>query len=376
MNLRLTNVFFIISIFQLLLISIFLLTHDKGKRLSNQLLGSFFLSIGLNLIDTFLQFNHVYNSHPSLAFWGSCLPLTFGPLLYLYVQSLFYKDFAPNWKKYRHFIPFFAFFILTEVSYLLQTRVYQETLLRSLEVRKAPGYLPWTACLIFLHFLAYSWASLRIIQHHKKEARSKFSDPVYNNVSSISAAIIFFMVIMTTAAVNQLSLLTPLAKYFYGVFSVMLVFMFLFISQVLIKSMRRTDLFSLAEEKPGAIQENGFGVSEIEKNKLLLQLREHMEKSRPFIKPDLTIEQLATQLSLHPRVLSHVINNSLQQNFFDFINRYRIEEARQLLMNNPDKKITILEVLYKVGFNSKSSFNTLFKKYTGLTPSEFRRNKM
>src|SRR5258708_12940193 len=197
MNLRLTNVFFVISIFQLLLISIFLLTHDIGKKLSNQLLGSFFLSIGLNLIDTFLQFNHVYNSHPSLAFWGSCLPLTFGPLLYLYVQSLFYKDVAFNWKKYRHFIPFFAFFILTEVSYLLQTRVYQQTLLRSLEVRNSPGYFPCTPFLIFLHFLAYSWASLRIIQNYKREARSKFSDPVYNNnVSSITPAIICFMVLI------------------------------------------------------------------------------------------------------------------------------------------------------------------------------------
>src|SRR5258706_15051931 len=117
MNLRLTNVFFVISIFQLLLISIFLLTHDNGKKLSNLLLGSFFLSIALTLIGTFLQFNHVYNSHPSLAFWGSCLPLTFVPLLYLYVQSLFFSVFAFNWKKFRHSIPCISFFLLTVASY-------------------------------------------------------------------------------------------------------------------------------------------------------------------------------------------------------------------------------------------------------------------
>jgi AraC-like DNA-binding protein len=66
----------------------------------------------------------------------------------------------------------------------------------------------------------------------------------------------------------------------------------------------------------------------------------------------------------------------LQQNFFDFINRYRIEEAQRLLTDPPDKKITVLEVLYECGFNSKSSFNTLFKKHTGLTPSEFKKKNM
>jgi len=65
----------------------------------------------------------------------------------------------------------------------------------------------------------------------------------------------------------------------------------------------------------------------------------------------------------------------LGQNFYDFINRYRILEAKQLLTNPKDPKITVLEVLYEVGFNSKSSFNTLFKKYTGLTPTEFRKKQ-
>src|SRR6185503_2829883 len=64
-----------------------------------------------------------------------------------------------------------------------------------------------------------------------------------------------------------------------------------------------------------------------------------------------------------------------QQNFFDFINRFRIDEAKLMLTNPKDRKITVLEVLYQVGFNSKSSFNTLFKKYTGLTPTAFRKEQ-
>jgi AraC-like DNA-binding protein len=105
---------------------------------------------------------------------------------------------------------------------------------------------------------------------------------------------------------------------------------------------------------------------------VLAQLRGHMEMGRPWLEPDLTLEQLAAQLKLRPKLLSQAINEGLGQNFFEFINTYRIEEAKRLLTDPADKKITVLEVLYAVGFNSKSSFNTVFKKQTGLTPSEFK----
>jgi AraC-like DNA-binding protein len=101
-----------------------------------------------------------------------------------------------------------------------------------------------------------------------------------------------------------------------------------------------------------------------------------MQDEKPFLEPELTLQQLAARLSLKPKMLSLVINEKLGRNFFDFINHYRIEEAKRMLTNPEDKKITILEVLYEVGFNSKSSFNTLFKKYTGLTPSAFKQQQI
>ena len=60
-------------------------------------------------------------------------------------------------------------------------------------------------------------------------------------------------------------------------------------------------------------------------------------------------------------------------NFFDFINQFRIDEARSILKNPEKKQFTVLEILYEVGFNSKSSFNTAFKKHTGLTPTQYRK---
>ncbi|MBC8123297.1 MAG: helix-turn-helix domain-containing protein [Gemmatimonadaceae bacterium] len=82
---------------------------------------------------------------------------------------------------------------------------------------------------------------------------------------------------------------------------------------------------------------------------------------------------LAQRLGVRPKVLSAALNEGLGQHFFDYVNRYRIEEARRLLTNPADPKVTVLEVMYQVGFNSKSSFNTLFRKYTGQTPSAVKK---
>lgn len=79
-------------------------------------------------------------------------------------------------------------------------------------------------------------------------------------------------------------------------------------------------------------------------------------------------------IAIPARELSVLINQNLNQHFYDFINSYRIENAMQILKDTSKNKVTILEILYEIGFNTKSSFNTAFKKHTGNTPTEFRNN--
>ncbi len=102
-------------------------------------------------------------------------------------------------------------------------------------------------------------------------------------------------------------------------------------------------------------------------------LRRHMETAKPYLNASLTIYQLARELSMSVQELSTLINHSLHQHFFDFVNEYRIKKATELLKDPEKQKLTILEILYEVGFNSKSSFNTVFKKFTGSTPTEYRK---
>jgi AraC-like DNA-binding protein len=109
------------------------------------------------------------------------------------------------------------------------------------------------------------------------------------------------------------------------------------------------------------------------KNSYLDKLINYMNSERPFLNPDISINQLAQELQISPKYLSQIINEKLNKNFFDLINSYRIEEAKKMLMEDTEERLTILTILYDTGFNSKSSFNTAFKKHTQLTPSQYKK---
>ena len=98
-----------------------------------------------------------------------------------------------------------------------------------------------------------------------------------------------------------------------------------------------------------------------------------MEEKKPFIRSTLTLQELADELSIASHQLSQVINDRLQKNFFDFVNGYRVKEVQTRLVAPEAQNLTILAVALDSGFSSKSSFNTIFKKQTQMTPSEFKR---
>ena len=109
------------------------------------------------------------------------------------------------------------------------------------------------------------------------------------------------------------------------------------------------------------------------KNDILQRLEDLMIKEKLFLNSSITLGEIADKLSVIPRYLSQVINELKGQNFYDFVNSYRIEEAKKILSDPSHDDEKILAVLFESGFNSKSVFNTVFKKITGITPSEYRR---
>lgn len=106
------------------------------------------------------------------------------------------------------------------------------------------------------------------------------------------------------------------------------------------------------------------------KSKLLL----FMEEQKPYLDSELNLAKLAEQMSVSTHQLSYVINTGFNENFFQFINKYRVERAKELLVNSEKNNYTILGIAFESGFNSKTSFNTTFKKFTNQTPSAFKKN--
>jgi AraC-like DNA-binding protein len=96
-----------------------------------------------------------------------------------------------------------------------------------------------------------------------------------------------------------------------------------------------------------------------------------MEKEKPYLDPACTLPVLAKRLGIPVPYLSQIVNETFHLNFPDFINRYRIEESKQHLANLSNNKTTILEIAYTVGFYSKSTFNSAFKRHTGVAPKEY-----
>ena len=131
------------------------------------------------------------------------------------------------------------------------------------------------------------------------------------------------------------------------------------------KDKEEDDVKANKYERSGLSEKNAKIYSE-----KLLQL---MKEEQPYKNSNLTLNQLAEMLSISPHNLSEVINTHLGKNFFDFVNSYRIEKVKAALADKNLQHLKLIVLAFEAGFNSKSSFNNIFKKFTNLTPSEYRK---
>jgi AraC-like DNA-binding protein len=118
------------------------------------------------------------------------------------------------------------------------------------------------------------------------------------------------------------------------------------------------------------------GLTEKRKEKIAEKLLQYMEKSRPWLQRDLTIQDVSDALGFPQHYLTQTINESLGKNFYTLVNEYRVEEFKQRLLDPRYSHLTVLAIAHDAGFNSKSTFNTVFKKLEGMTPSEYRKKNL
>jgi AraC-like DNA-binding protein len=358
----------IITVFQFTFFAFFLIFHKKGRRISNMIFSVFLFSKALCFSrGIFMKYpEQVFNFLPEAFYVTISFEFLLGPALYFYVRSLAYRDFKFKKIHLLHLIPFLLHWIFMTFNFYIYSPEVQKELLVNRQVLNIYEYHTITV-LIYVHFMAYTGVCLYVLSGYKNRLKELYSSIEHVRLSWLNMITFAFLCIWGISFINYIAR-------FFGIYisiipQISIFLIFLFGNIIVYKGLKHPDIFNGIEEKPKYAQSKLTA----EKSKIHLDtLLDYMKKHRPYLTPGISIEELSQKLSIHPRYISQEINFYLNKNFYDFINEYRIEEAKNLFSDPANKKKTILEILYEVGFNSKSVFNNAFKKHTGVTPTEFR----
>nr|WP_321406269.1 helix-turn-helix domain-containing protein [uncultured Carboxylicivirga sp.] len=140
-----------------------------------------------------------------------------------------------------------------------------------------------------------------------------------------------------------------------------------------IKKGREKELDYLSQDEDEQETTRRKLISDSELESIKTKLISVMKNEQPFLDSELNLMKLADLVDITPHQLSYTINNGFDLNFFQYVNQHRIEKAKELL-NDDSNNYTILAIAFESGFNSKTSFNTTFKKLTHQTPSQFKKS--
>ena len=369
----------------------FLLFHKYRNLYANRFLGLLLFSYSFILVHLFLQDSGFYGQYPHMLFILISLPLLIGPFHYLYARYLMQPDARFDKMHLVHFLPFITYSLLQFPSLFKSTGELLSTL-PDIENEGIPLQQLSFNAIIIIQGLSYTIYTLILIRKYSYRLKEIFSalDKVKLNwlrnitwMALIAIGMFIFEIIMLLADIRFLefgqlsSFLIAIYVYTLGYWGMLKSEIFL--EPAVVNSM--AELRALEEERINtdlAAESKKYeksGLSESKGEKILNSLSTLMEEEQPYRDSEITLTQLASTLSISPHNLSEVINSRLQKNFFDFMNEYRLQEVKKDLLDPAKSHLKILAIAFDAGFNSKSSFNTIFKKHTGKTPSQYRQHR-
>ncbi|MBT8262477.1 MAG: helix-turn-helix domain-containing protein [Bacteroidia bacterium] len=348
------------------LLGSYLLLSKRGNRKANMFLGLFFLLWGIDFIDGILLLNGSFISNPNWAFWTDPFVFLYGPLLLWYTKSIQFSEFRLSIKSLLHLLPFILFMLILLFSYHLQpTAVKSEILSEVISFEPTSGSMVFLVA-VYIQFFAYIVASRLSIKAAYQELKGYYSNItlewLYLILNSFSLIVILSIVAsLLQVFVNKI--------HFQFALPVLASVIVIFMARIIFKVLDQPSLLTAGKMTSG----RELHLDKNELTGIASAIRRALDDSKVYLDPDMNLEKLAIHVNSSPKKVSSVINNHFNKNFFDLMNSYRIEEAKRIFEENKDPRLTVLEVMYEVGYNSKSSFNTQFKAKTGLTPSEYKR---
>ncbi len=341
-----------------------------SKRIQPRaILASFFVLVALVLTSTVVVWNgdlkttDINHTPYVVAVLAGCLMLE-GPVLFFYLRSLSKKINVLRWRNLIHLVPAILVVIIVLVFEINSVDWQPSTPLDVTE--KFARSLVWAMVKLipFVYVMASIWAEYKL----REDLKQVYSSIAVTELKLADVVLLGFCVhwlwsllayalegYVNVAISDQLGILDN----YLTVALVNGLFVF-----GLINTRQLLNPVVIAPPKPVPEAKLAAKIDAIEQG---------IRDKKLFLESNINLERFAEQIGLRPRDVSAVLKLHYQSNFFEFINGYRVEEAKRLLALPEFKDETILEVIFKSGFNSPSAFHRFFKRMVGVTPTEYRK---
>lgn len=353
---------FLFFAFQAFILSFLFFFKKKGDKIANKLLSVFAGLFGYNILhnalywsDNLLSSQFIHLNYTVTFPW-----VLYGPILFFYARRVIHKS---SFKIFdlAHFIPFF-FIVINRFRFYFTSTEEKINIINNGNATDLFIYKDqYTIKIIVVLMLSYCiYIGFSLKNYLRSRNQSRWLSWLTISFSGYVLSFISYFVLVS------FDLLSKESDYFIGfsmIFFIGLLTYFGFVQPDVFNGLSMDNVIPFKKYQKTGLKEN---LSIEYKSKLI----DVMENEKPYLDNELRLDHLADKLNLSRHHISQVINEHFDSNFFDFINSFRIEEAKRMLNNNDE--LNISDVLYSSGFNNRVSFYKAFKKFTRVTPSEFK----
>ncbi|WP_169301355.1 helix-turn-helix domain-containing protein [Pontimicrobium aquaticum] len=353
------SILLFMSMGQLFLSMLYLISKPNKDSSAIFLILVLFI-FSLNIVEPVFIKTHFLSSVPHLLYIGPFFLLLLGPAMYF--QTIAIKEVKFKWRTvyFLHILPFVLDKLWRFPNFLQSASEKRKIIDRFYEFKLSDEYLypniDIVSLLFQLHPVIYLFISITILLKDIKTPQTRFHRNHTVYIIGFTSVVCFYLF------GNWLfySLQPFPNEMYWQVLSILFFILASYISYAVINNLLKP------RKQKRNLRLNSKMID------MHAQIKELMLKNKPYLNEDISLDKIARQMNMSSKVFSKIINEFEQQNFSDFINSYRIADAKELIIDPKMEQYTIEAIAHEVGFSNKMSFNRAFKKYLNMTPSEYK----
>lgn len=383
-RLDLFAVIILLGVVQAAFLAFFFLTGHRGRSAANRCFGWLMLALAAVMSEIFLCYSNYIVRVLALVDFSEPFNFVMAPLFFLFVFARIGGRLPRNWGW--HFVPA-GLWAIYSMTWLYQPTAYKyNNFLEAWhpelpQVAEPPYYLPedffgirnFINELTLLSCLAYNVLALVLVYRAYRKAGKPFWQNTPRQLAQLRNQTLLFLVLPVLIVLIKPQFYRDLGDYLLACYLTVIIYItsaLVIMGSTYFDPEPETQAIE-TEPEPRKKYEKSSLSEEVEEA-ILQKLTRLMDEQKPYLQSDLSLSKLAGLLETSPHHLSQLLNDRLNQRFFDLLAIYRVREAQQLLNDPTTAYLKIDEIAERVGYNSTSAFHTAFKRITGQTPAQFR----